>query len=147
MGRGGRSACVTSDGSAVLVLDEHLTALRGGLYQRGIDTRTVHDFHATSTLDPEVIRAIARAMDVEWVLVTMDGTIIDEHPGFEWDRYAIAWVVIERHLRGVEVEQAKAEVVQRHAHKMVEQRPDDHHSHTRRSRFKHPPSLLSARLR
>ena len=47
-------------------------------------------------------------MDGLWVLVTMDGTIVDEHPRFEWHAYAIAWIVIGSHLGGVQVEQAKA---------------------------------------
>jgi hypothetical protein len=136
---------VTDRGSAALVLDEHLTALQSGLQQRGIDTRRVHDFHATSILDPDVIRAIARAMDGLWVLVTMDGNIVEEHPRFEWNEYAIAWILIGSHLRGVQVEQAKADVLQRHAHQMVDQRIGDHHTYTKRSRFRHPPSLVSAR--
>lgn len=112
-----------------------------------MDARRVHDFHATSILDPDVIRAVDQAMEAPWVLVTMDGTIVDEHPNLEWVRYAISWVVIERHLKGIAVEHAKAEVLHRHAHRMVEQRPGDHFTYTRRSRFRHPPSLVSARSR
>ncbi len=138
---------MTRGGSAALVLDEHLTALRPGLEQRGIAARTVQEFRATSIVDPDVIRAIAQCIASPWVLVTMDGTIVDEHPRFEWGSYAIAWIVIAPHLRGVAVEHAKADVLQRHAHQMVEQRPGDHHSYTQRARFRHPPSLLSANRR
>jgi hypothetical protein len=133
---------------AALVLDEHLTAVRGGLQQRGLDVRTVADFHATSTLDPDVIRAIENGMHrTDWVLITMDGTIVEEYPGFDWHRYAIGWVLISKHLRGVAVEHAKVDVLQRHAHQMVEQRAGDHHSYTRRAHHKSPPSLVSSRLR
>ena len=132
---------------ATLVLDEHLTALQPALRQRGLDVRRVHDFHATSTVDPDVIRTVARSLEQPWVLVTMDGGIVDENPRFEWAEYAIAWVVIGERLRGIAVEHAKAEVLQRHAHQMVDQQVGDHFTYTRRSRFRHPPSLLSARAR
>lgn len=128
---------------AALVLDEHLTAVQAGVSQRGIDVRTVHDFDVTSTSDPDVIRAIAAAMDSPWVLVTMDGTIVGEHPGFEWERYAIAWLKLDAYLRGAAFEHAKADVMHRHAHQMVEQRPGDHHTYTDRARFRQPPSLVS----
>jgi hypothetical protein len=126
-----------------LVLDEHLMALRVGLEHRGILVRTVADLGARSVLDPDVIRAISHRLSGPWVMVTMDGTIVDEHPGFEWDLYAIAWVVIDPKLRGVAVEQAKTDVVQRHAHKMLEQRPPDHFSYTQHARHRSPPSLVS----
>ena len=130
---------------AALVLDEHLSALQIGLKCRGIDARTLDEFHAMSTVDPDVIRAVARALTSPWVLLTMDGTIVEEHPGFEWERYAIAWVKVDKHLAGIAVEHAKVDTVQRHAHQMVEQRPGDHHTYTRDKHFKHPPSLISAR--
>lgn len=138
---------MTPGGEAALVLDEHLTAPASGLRDRGIDTRTVQDFHATSIHDPDVIRAIAAVMTTPWVLVTLDGTIVDEAPNFEWDRYAIAWIVVNPDLRGIVVERAKAEIVHRHAHRIVQQRPGDHFTYTRRSQYKHPPSLVSARQR
>lgn len=132
---------------ALIVLDEHLMAVRQGLEQRGITVRTVADFNVRSTLDPDVVRAVASALSDPWVLVTMDGTIIDEHPSFEWGRYALAWVLIDTHLRGAAVEHAKANVVQRHAHQMVEQRAGDHFSYTERARFRHPPSLMTRNKR
>jgi hypothetical protein len=138
---------VTTSGDATLVLDEHLTAMQNALKQRGLDALKVHDFHATSTLDPDVIRAVEGRLRPPWVLVTMDGTIVDEHPTFEWGKYAIAWVLIEKHLKGVAVEHAKADVVQKHAHRVVEQRAGDHFTYTKRAQFKHPPSLVSARSR
>jgi hypothetical protein len=93
------------------------------------------------------MRGIAKAFRRPWVLVTMDGTIIEEHPGFEWDRYAIAWVVVDTQLRGAAVEYAKTDVVQRHAHQMVEQRAGDHHSYTAAQRLRHPPSLITRNKR
>jgi len=131
---------------AALVLDEHVTAVQPGLIARGIEVRTVNECGVAATIDPDVIRGIANVMGGRaWVLVTMDGTIIDEHPGFEWDLYGIAWVVIDPELRGAAVEHAKTDVIQRHAHQMIEQRPGDHHTYTVRNRFKHPPSLISRR--
>lgn len=140
---GGRTPRVTA--SRILVLDEHLSALQVGLQCRGIDARTLDEFHATSTVDPDVIRVVDDALSVPWVLLTMDGTIIDEHPGFDWERYAIAWVKVDKHLRGIAVEHAKVDTVQRHAHKILEQRVGDHHSYTRDKHYRHPPSLISAR--
>lgn len=134
---------MTQGGAVALVLDEHLLAIAPGLRARGLDARTVEDFRARSTLDPDVIRAVAAAMGGPWVLLTMDGTIVTEYPGFEWDRYAIAWIVIDAHLRGASVEHAKTDVVHRHAHRMLEQRPGDHFTYTQRARYQHPPSLLT----
>ena len=42
-----------------LILDEHLLGAKIGLEHRGIAVKTVADFGATSTLDPDVIRAVA----------------------------------------------------------------------------------------
>jgi len=115
---------------------------------RGIVVRSVGDFGARSTLDPDVIRATARKMRASpWVLVTMDGTIVDDHPNFEWQHYAIAWVLVDPHLLGIAVEQAKTEIVQRHAHQMIEQRPPDHHSYTVIQRHRNPPGLVSTHKR
>jgi len=65
--------------------------------------------------------------------------------GFEWARYAIAWIKIDAHLAGIAVEHAKTNVVNRHAHQIVEQRRGDHFTYTRTSHYKHPPSLIPAR--
>jgi hypothetical protein len=67
-------------------------------------------------------------MEWRWVLVPMDAMIVDENPGFEWDRYAIAWVLVEEWLLGAPVEHTKSDVVQRHAHQMTAQRAGDHFS-------------------
>lgn len=131
----------------MLVLDEHLTAPCDGLRARGLDVRPVHDFGATSTLDPDLIRMVAAAMHKPWVLVTLDSGIKEEHRKFEWERYAIAWVLIPTEIKGIAVEHAKTDVVHRHAHRIVEQRADDHFSYTRRARHKSPPSLVSVRSR
>jgi hypothetical protein len=138
---------VTSSGSAALVRDEHVTRAQGALQERGIDARRVHDFDAKSQLDPDVIRKVARFMDRPWVLVTLDGGLIKEAPRFEWERYAIAWVVLPPHVKGVAAERAKMDVVQRHAHHMIAQQPGDHYSYTRRARFRHPPALITVRAR
>jgi hypothetical protein len=134
---------VTATPTVALVVDEHLMALRVGLEHRGILVRTVGDLGATSIRDPDVIRAIARKLSGPWVMVTMDGTIVEEHPNFEWDRYAIAWVVVDPKLRGVAVEQAKNDIVHHHAKRMLEQRPPDHFTYTQTQRHKSPPSLVS----
>jgi hypothetical protein len=103
----------------VLVLDEHLTGACSGLAGRGIPVKTVHDFNAGSTADPTVIRTIADKMgDTPWVFVTLDGTLVDEHRGFDWERYAIAWIVVPTGVLGIAFEHAKVNVIQRHAHRM-----------------------------
>jgi hypothetical protein len=81
--------------------------------------------------------------DTPWVLVTMDLTITDDFPGFDWDRYAIAWVMVRQGVLGGAVEVEKTEIVQRHAHDMREQGQGDHHSYTAHRRHKSPPSLAS----
>jgi hypothetical protein len=125
-------------------LDEHLLGVRVGLEHRGVRVRTVADFQATSIVDPDVIRAVDRGMRKKpWVLVTMDGTIVDEHRGFDWERYAIAWVMIEPRLRGIAVEHSKNEVLSRYARTMLSQSPGDHFSYTERRNYKHPPSLVT----
>lgn len=132
-----------SYGPTSLVLDEHLGRARRGLEERGIGAATLDDFNVTSTLDPDVIRGIASAMRGPWVLVTLDGSIVEDAPNFEWDRYAIAWVVLEPHVKGIAAERAKLDIVARHAHQIVDQQQDDHFSYTRHQRHKAPPSLVS----
>jgi hypothetical protein len=102
---------------ATLVLDEQFTSNRLilALEDRGMGVKTVADFGAEGRPDPDVV----------WVLVTMDTTILEDFAGFDWSRYAIAWVVIDDHLLGAAVEKAKSNVVQRHAHMIVEQKPND----------------------
>jgi hypothetical protein len=130
----------------VLVLDEQLArpGLVVALAERGIEAQRVADFGATGKPDPEVMRRIAEGLGRrKWVLVTMDLTITEDYPGFDWARYAIAWVQVARHLRGVKVEREKANILQRHAHLMIEQQPGDHYTYNARQRFRHPPSLAS----
>lgn len=127
-----------------LVLDEHLLGVRVGLEHRGIVVRTVEDFGARSTLDPDVIKAVARGMRrAPWLLVTMDGTIVEEYQSFDWARYAIAWVLIDPRARGIAAEQSKNEVLHRHARAMLAQVPGDHHSYTEGRHYRHPPSLVT----
>ena len=68
----------------------------------------------------------------------MDTTILEDFAGFDWSRYAIAWVVIDDRLLGAAVEQAKSNVIQRHAHTMVDQRRADHFTYTAQRHSKHP---------
>jgi hypothetical protein len=133
---------------ARLVFDEQIAnpKLISAIQERGIDAAQVGDFGAQGTADPEVVRRVAEALGSAWVLVTMDGTIMEDSRGFEWERYAIAWVQVRDGLLGARVEQAKTEIVQRHAHAMRTQRPGDHHTYTVDKHFKYPPSLAT-RLR
>jgi hypothetical protein len=131
---------------ALLVLDEQIArpGLMVALAERGIEAQSVTDLGARGKPDPELIRRIAEGLGRrKWVLVTMDLTITEDYPGFDWARYALAWVQVERHLRGVRVEREKANILQRHAHLMVEQGSGDHHTYNARQRFRHPPSLAS----
>lgn len=78
-----------------------------------------------------------------WVLVTMDLTITEDFPGFDWDRYAIAWVAGHESLRGAAFEHSKQDIVHRHAHAMVEQARGDHHTYSEKRHSKARPSLTS----
>ena len=82
-----------------------------------------------------------------WVLVTMDSSIVDDHRGFDWSRYAIAWVQIDSQLRGIRVEHSKNEVLAKHARTMLSQIPGDHFTYTETRRYKHPPSLVTQNRR
>lgn len=73
----------------------------------------------------------------------MDLTIVEDFPGFDWSRYAIAWIRPREDLRGVQVEQAKADIMHRHAHAIRDQNPSDHHTYDARNHYRHPPSLAS----
>jgi hypothetical protein len=75
----------------------------------------------TGSPDPDVARRIDDQCSGAWVLVTMDLTVVEDYSGFDWNRYAIAWVVVHETLAGARVEQAKHEIVHRHAHKIREQ--------------------------
>ena len=75
------------------------------------------------------------------MLVTMDLTVVEDYPGFDWSRYAIAWVVVHESLAGARVEQAKHEIVHRHAHKIREQARGDHHTYTAERHYTTRPSL------
>jgi predicted nuclease of predicted toxin-antitoxin system len=131
---------------ALLVLDEQFANPRliAALRDRGIDAMTVGDYGVIGRSDPDVVREIQRsARRKPWVLVTMDLTIMEEHQGFKWERYAIAWVVLREGLRGVRVEREKSEIVHRHAHLIHQQAPGDHHTYTSTQHFRQPPSLTS----
>jgi hypothetical protein len=130
---------------ATLVFDEQIASARlvQALSERGIDAATVGDFGAEGTADPDVVRRVARELGSAWVLVTMDLKIVDEHQGFDWGRYAIAWVPLRQGISGGRVEVEKTEIVQRHAHEIREQSPGDHYTYTTDKRFKHRPSLAS----
>lgn len=131
---------------ALLVLDEQFANPRLvlALRDRGIDAATVSDYGVTGQSDPDVVRRLDEGIQPEsWVLVTMDLTIMDDHEGFSWERYAIAWIVLPEGLKGLRVEQAKSEIVHRHAHLICDQKVGDHCTYTRRQRFRSPPALTS----
>jgi hypothetical protein len=130
---------------AFLVFDEHIANPRlvTALRERGIEAGTVGDFGVTGRADPEVVRRVQQSLRKPWVLVTMDLTIVEEHEGFEWERYAIAWITVNDALRGARVEQEKANVVHRHALMIREQTRGQHYTYTVRQCFKHPPTLAS----
>ena len=131
---------------AALVFDEQIASPRiiQALAERGTAAQTIADMGAAGRPDPDVIRRIVRGMGAApWVLVTLDLSITDEFPGFDWQRYAIAWVMLRGGVRGGAVEIEKTDIVQRHAHDMRSQQPGDHHTYTVSRRYKHPPSLAS----
>ncbi len=132
----------------VLVLDEQLAGRRlvTALRDRGLEVRTLADFGLTGRPDPDVVRRVDERHDGMWVLVTMDLTIIEEHPGFDWNKYAIAWVLIREDLRGAAFEAEKHNVVHRWILEILEQRRGDHYTYAVRHRHKSPPSL-NAQLR
>jgi hypothetical protein len=129
----------------LLVLDEQLC--RGRLIEalrtRGLEVRTVKDFGAEGRPDPEVLRSIGSGLKKPWVLVTMDLTIVDDFPGFDWSRYAIAWISVREDAKGAAFEHEKNDIVHRHAHQILEQTAGDHHTYTVQQRHKSPPSLAS----
>jgi hypothetical protein len=93
----------------LLVLDEQLCRglLIEGLRLRGYQVATVKDFGATGRPDPDVVRRVDDRHAGPWVLITMDFTIVDDFAGFDWDRYAIAWVVVHEDLKGAQFEQRR----------------------------------------
>lgn len=130
---------------AQLVHDEQLQRpqLITALQDRGLDVSTVADYGATGRPDPDVVRRIEEQHAGAWVLVTMDLTIIEDFPGFDWDQYAIAWVILRKEIRGAAAERTKAEIVHRHAHTIREQGRGDHFTYNREGHYKHRPSLAS----
>jgi hypothetical protein len=130
---------------AVLVLDEQIAGktLVAGLNARGLSIRTLADFALTGRPDPDVVREVDRRHTGMWVLVTMDLEIIEHFPGFDWDRYAIAFVVVHEDLRGAAFEHSKQDVVHRHAHTMVEQGRGEHHTYTTHRHSRSRPSLTT----
>jgi hypothetical protein len=102
----------------LLVLDEQLCRglLIEGLQLRGLDVKTVKDFGAAGRPDPDVVRKIDDGHKGPWVLVTMDFTVVEDFPGFDWGRYAISWVIVHEDLRGAAFEHEKNDIVHRHVH-------------------------------
>lgn len=129
----------------LLVLDEQLTAknLVDGLRSRGLEVKTVKDFGVAQRPDPDVVRTVDERHAGEWVLVTMDLTIVEEHRGFDWERYAITWIVVNESLTGVAVEHAKIDIVHRWAHEISRLGRGDHHTYYESRRVKSRPSLAS----
>lgn len=128
---------------AHLVIDEQLAGqiLVSSLRARGFAVTTVGELGAQGRPDPDVIRKAEDAVAGHWVLLTMDTTIVEDHPRFGWADYAIAWVAIDEHLRGAAVEKSKMNVVHRHAHLIAEQSRGDHFTYFETRHDKVPPSL------
>jgi hypothetical protein len=129
----------------LLVLDEQLAGKRlvDGLTTRGLEISTVGELGVTGRPDPDVVRTVDGRHSGMWVLVTMDLTIVEEHPGFDWDRYAIAWITVHEDLRGAAFEEAKADVVHHHARRIAEQARGDHFTYTATQRIRSRPSLTT----
>ena len=131
--------------AALLVHDEQLTAkiLVAGLESRGYDVKTVFDFGVNSKADPDVVRTINSRCRRHWVLVTMDVTIVEHHQRFDWDRYAIAWIVPPEKLKGAAVERAKIDIVHRWVREIAELGKGDHHTYYEKRHSRSRPSLSS----
>jgi hypothetical protein len=129
----------------LLVLDEQIASKRlvDGLRARGLEISTVGDFGVTGRPDPDVVRTIDGRLPGMWVLVTMDLYIVEHHPGFDWDRYAIAWITVHEDLRGAAFEAAKNDVAHRHAHRIGEQGRGHHYTYTAKQRIRSRPSLAT----
>jgi hypothetical protein len=129
--------------SSHLVLDEQLQgrSLVLGLRARGIAVTTVNELGLQGRIDPELVSRIAERVDPPWVLVTMDLTIVEDHPNFKWDDYAIAWVIVPADLRGPEVEAHKADIVHHHVRKIGEQGRGSHMTYYKTRHTSGPPSL------
>jgi hypothetical protein len=111
------------------------------LAARGTQAQTLRHYEVTGRPDSDVVRRIAEQEPGQWVLVTMDLTILEDSPRFDWSRYAIAWVRVRDDLRGVVVEEAKIDIVHRYAHIIREQEPSDHHTYSANGHSRYPPSL------
>jgi hypothetical protein len=129
----------------IAAIDEQLENPRhiGALSDRGCAVKTVGDFGAQGRPDPDVVRRISDQVTDPFVLVTMDLSVVEDFKGFDWNRYAIAWVQIRKELRGRAVEIAKANTLHKHLERMTGQRPGDHFTYTPERHDKRPPSLAS----
>lgn len=128
-----------------LVLDEQLSGrlLTDSLRARGYPLSTVGDIGAQGRPDPDVMKRAATGQKGNWVLITMDTTILEDHPRFAWRNYAIAWVSVNEQLLGAAFEQSKVNIVHRHVHLMAAQGRGDHFTYFERRHEKVPPSLAS----
>lgn len=129
----------------LLVLDEQLAGKRlvDALRDRGLEVAGVGDFGVTGRPDPDVLRRIDESQEGPWVFVTMDVTIVEDHPRFDWGRYAIAWIRVHEELTGAAFERAKINIIQRRAHEIVEQGRGAHHTYTQDRRIKARPSIAA----
>jgi hypothetical protein len=133
---------------ATLVLEDHLSAhiLVASLNSRGFHAVPVADLGLGGKRpDADLVREIDDKADPPWTFVTLDLTIIDDASGFDWNRYAIAWIMAPKGLKGGAFEEAKQNIVHKHVEKIVAQQPGDHWTYTERSHYKHPPSLVTER--
>lgn len=134
--------------SAALVLEDHLSAhsLVVGLRGRGFSVVPVGEIGLGGKKpDADLVRLVGERVPEPWVFGTLDLTITQDSAGFDWDRYAIAWVLLKKGLTGAAAEQAKQNIVHHHIDKIVRLRRGDHFSYTERSQFQHPPDLVTRR--
>jgi hypothetical protein len=133
--------------AAALILDAHLESktLIAGLKARGFELWTLSDLELPGdAFDSTVARRADEKVGADrCVLVTIDVTIVEDSRGFDWSRYAIAWLKIPSHLKGGDAETAKHNILHRRVDRIAAQSAGDHFTYTLESSYQHPPSLMS----
>lgn len=104
---------------------------------------TLRELGLSEAADPDVVRQAQEEITDPWVLVTMDLDIIEHHPGFDWSRYAIAWIDIPPGIKGQAFEAAKRNAFHHHANAIGEQGLGDLFTYGPRRHIKRPPSPRS----
>lgn len=70
----------------------------------------------------------------------MDLSILDDFSGFDWSRYALAWLHVRPDMNGIAVEHSKADTLHRWCHELSKMNPGDHWSFSIGSKQKDQPS-------